>query len=148
MEQYLYPARILLPDFAEQTEPEKWAVIACDQFTSEPAYWEEADRFVGDAPSTLRMILPEAWLSDAAVRTPQINAAMERYLDGTLQEHPDSMLYVERTQSDGRVRRGIVGMIDLEQYDYRKGAQTLIRATEGTVLERIPPRVTIRHVNI
>lgn len=144
MEQYLYPARILLPDFAEQTEPEKWAVIACDQFTSEPAYWEEADRFVGDAPSTLRMILPEAWLSDAAARTPQINVAMERYLDGTLQEHPDSMLYVERTQSDGRVRRGIVGMIDLEQYDYRKGAQTLIRATEGTVLERIPPRVTIR----
>lgn len=144
MEQYLYPAQILLPDFTDGVDAKKWAVIACDQFTSEPAYWEEADSLVGEAPSTLRMILPEAWLADAAVRIPLINAAMEQYLASVLRVHPDSMVYVERTQSDGCVRRGIVGMIDLEQYDYRNGAQTLIRATEGTVLERIPPRVTIR----
>ncbi len=144
MSRYLYPADILLPNFENGTESEKWAVIACDQFTSEPAYWESVRSIVGNAPSTLHMILPEVYLDESEKRIPSIYAAMQTACDGVLQIHADSMLYIERTQSDGKVRRGIVGMIDLEQYDYRKGAQTPIRATEGTVLERIPPRMAVR----
>ena len=136
-------ADIFLPDF-EKHDPKKWAVVACDQFTSEPEYWQKAEALVGDAPSTLRMILPEVWLSEAETRIPAANEAMKRYLDTLLRPHTDTMIYVERTQSDGTVRRGVVLAIDLECYDYRKGASTLIRATEATVVERIPPRVAIR----
>lgn len=137
------PAEILLPDFGK-TDGEKWSVIACDQFTSEPAYWESVSRFVGNAPSTLRMILPEVYLSEAEARIPSVHAEMEKNIRDTLVAHPDCMIYLERTQSDGHVRRGIIGKIDLEAYDYRKGAASLIRATEGTVLSRIPPRVAVR----
>ena len=136
-------ADILLPDFSK-IDAEKWAVVACDQFTSEPQYWENAEKTVGDAPSTLRLILPEVYLSQTKERIPDINNTMEEYLNGVLVNHPDSMIYVERTQSDGSMRRGIVGAIDLECYDYTKGANALIRATEATVVERIPPRVAIR----
>jgi hypothetical protein len=122
----------------------KWAAIACDQFTSEPHYWEEADRLVGDAPSTLRMMLPEVYLSETDQRLPAIHAAMKEALSDHLVCHRGAMIAVERTQSDGRIRRGLVAQIDLEQYDYRKGSTALIRATEGTVLERIPPRVAVR----
>ena len=136
-------ADILLPDF-KSVDAKKWAVVACDQFTSEPHYWEAADKEVGDAPSTLRMILPEVYLSQTEERIPVINSTMEKYFSELLISHPDSMIYVERTQSDSTVRRGIVMAIDLEAYDFTNGASSLIRATEATVIERIPPRVAIR----
>ena len=124
-----YPANISLPDFSH-TNAEKWAVIACDQFTSEPAYWEACDRFVGDAPSTLRMILPEAWLGQndgsRAARTAEV---MRQYEGTVLREAPPSYIYVERTQPDGRVRAGLVGMVDLEDYDYAPASASPIRAT-------------------
>ncbi len=139
-----YPADILLPADADLT---KWAVVACDQFTSQPEYWQAVEETVGEAPSTLRMILPEAKLNapdvDSAIDA--INDTMKDYLDrGVFQMLPASMLYMERTQSDGRVRRGLIGMVDLEQYDFTPGSGALIRATEGTVLSRIPPRVKVR----
>ena len=136
-------ADILLPDF-EKISGTRWACIACDQYTSEPQYWENAKREVGSSPSTLDLILPEVYLSRTEEMLVQINNNMKEYLKNILISHPDSMLYLERTQSDGKIRRGIIGVVDLEEYDYRASAQTPIRATEGTVLERIPPRVRIR----
>lgn len=140
---YLQSADLLLPDFT-RVDGSRWAVIACDQFTSEPDYWKEVSDYVGDAPSTLSLILPELYLGERAQRLPRINAAMEEYCNSVLHAHKDSMIYLERTTSDGRVRHGIVGRIDLDSYDYAVGSTPLIRATEGTVLERIPPRVEIR----
>jgi uncharacterized protein (DUF1015 family) len=138
-----FPAEILLPDF-DRVDGTKWAVIACDQYTSEPNYWEQVAKTVGDAPSTLSLILPEVYLSEAEARIPAVNEAMKTSLESVLQANPDAMIYLERTQADGRIRRGIIGAIDLACYDYKKGSQSLVRATEGTVLERIPPRVAIR----
>ena len=136
-------ADILLPDF-DKISAKKWAVIACDQFTSEPQYWAAAENEVASAPSTLRMILPEVYLSEADARIPKINSTMDEYLSEILISHKDSMILLEREQSDGRIRRGLVLAIDLEAYDYTRGASSLIRATEATVAERIPPRVAIR----
>ena len=136
-------AEILLPDF-QKTDGTRWAVVACDQFTSEAHYWESVKASVGDAPSTLSMILPEVYLSETEKRVPVINQCMKEILEKHLISHPDAMIYLERTQSDGTVRRGVIGAVDLECYDYRAGSTSLIRATEGTVLERIPPRVAIR----
>lgn len=139
-----YPADILLPQNADMG---KWAVVACDQFTSQPEYWEAVEKNVGDAPSTLRMILPEAKLNDPDVEQhiAKINGAMKRYVDGgVFKTLPESLIYMERTQSDGKVRHGLIGMIDLDQYDYTPGSGALVRATEGTVLSRIPPRVKVR----
>ena len=139
-----FPADILLPQVSEM---EKWPVVACDQFTSQPEYWENAEKIVGNAPSALRLVLPEAYLNSAEVnrRIAGINASMEGYLaDGVFKTLPDSLIYLERTQSDDRVRHGLIGCIDLEQYDFTPGSGALIRATEGTVLERIPPRVRVR----
>lgn len=135
-------ANILLP----KTDFEKWAVIACDQYTSEPEYWDKVKSNVGDAPSTLNMILPEVYLSDDnSARTEKINNTMKKYIeDNVFEEYKDSFVYVERIQSDGKIRRGIVGKADLECYDYRSGKDAEIRATEQTVLSRIPPRVEIR----
>ena len=135
------PADILLP----KTGFEKWAVVACDQYTSEPEYWNDVESIVGDAPSALRVILPEIYLSgDNSERIAAINANMQSYLDGGIFDlHENSMIYVER-ESGVDIRRGIVGVIDLEDYDYSKGATSAIRATEATVIERIPPRVQIR----
>lgn len=138
-----YPADILLP----MNPTSAWPTIACDQYTAEPAYWEEAWRLVGDSPSTLRITLPEIYLKspDKEERIAGINRTMQEYLQsGILREYPDAMILTERTLPDGRVRRGIVGAVDLAAYDYTKGAKPMIRATEGTVLERIPPRVAIR----
>ena len=136
-------ADILLPD-DKKTSFEQWAVVACDQFTSEPEYWHSAEEIVGDAPSTLNMILPEVYLEETEERVDKINEKMVEYAESILVEYPDSMIYVERTQSDKTVRRGIMLAVDLEAYDYTKGANSLIRATEATVVERIPPRVAIR----
>ncbi len=144
MKKLFYPADIYFPELSGE-KGTKWACVACDQYTSEREYWREARRFVGEEPSTLNMMLPEAYLDMEAEAIPKINARMREYLaDGTLKCYEKSMIYLERVQSDGKVRRGIVGAVDLEEYDYNKGSETLIRATEGTVLERIPPRVAIR----
>ena len=139
-----YPADILLPNVRDMR---KWAVIACDQFTSQPAYWQKVEQEVGEAPTALRLVLPEVYLDqpDVEQRIQAVNACMETYLaENRFRSVPDSLVYVERTQSDGRIRHGIVGRIDLEQYDFTPGSKALIRATEGTVLERIPPRVRVR----
>ena len=139
-----YPADILLP---KEADMEKWAVVACDQFTSEPEYWQRVETTVGDAPSTLRLILPEADLKapDVEERISRINASMDDYLKRDLfTTLKDSLIYVEREQSDGKIRHGLVGMVDLDAYDFTPGSGALIRATEGTVLERIPPRARVR----
>ncbi|MBQ9016467.1 MAG: DUF1015 domain-containing protein [Firmicutes bacterium] len=138
------PADILLP---AAKNFETWAVVACDQFTSQPEYWERVEAAVADQASALRLILPEAQLSDGHTEEhiAKINETMLRYQeDGVFQEYPDAMIYLERTQSDGRIRRGVIGRIDLEEYDYSADSQSLVRATEGTVLERIPPRQAVR----
>ncbi len=143
MKNCFYPADILMPDF-NKVDGEKWAVIACDQHTSEPEYWEKAKEMSLNSPTTLELILPEVYLAETEERVPEINETMKKYVSDVLVEHSNALIYVERTQSDGAVRRGLVGKIDLEAYDYRKGATSLVRATEGTVLERIPPRVAVR----
>ena len=128
-------ANILLPDF-EKIEGTRWSVVACDQYTSEPAYWDEVEKQVGKHPSTLRLMLPELYLGESAARIPAIHANMEQALREWLIPHPASMICLERTLSDGTVRRGLIGKVDLEAYDYRKGSTSLVRATEGTVLSR------------
>ncbi len=135
-------ADILLP----KENFENWGTIACDQYTSEPEYWCGAKAAAGDKPSALNIVLPEVYLKpDNIDYINKINATMQAYLDENIfTEHKDTLVYVERTQPDGRIRRGIVGKIDLEAYDYRAGTTAEIRATEQTVLSRIPPRVEIR----
>ena len=138
------PADILLPRGCDMS---LWSVVACDQYTSQPEYWQRVEERVGKAPSTLRLILPESCLEgpDVELDIMEINATMSRYLrGGVLEEHPACLIYVERTLSNGAVRHGLMGMVDLEQYDYEPGASTMIRATEGTVISRIPPRVMVR----
>lgn len=136
---------ILLP--AAGTDLTKWAVIACDQYTSQPEYWEKVKSEVGTSPSTLNLIFPEIYLKDddAGERIAGINRTMEQYLDrGILESQGAGFVLVERSTPHTPSRKGLILALDLECYDYRPGAQTLIRATEGTVLERIPPRVKIR----
>lgn len=138
------PANILLPDVDSM---EKWAVIACDQFSSQPEYWKEVREYVGDAPSTLNMILPEAELGveNEKAKIQKINQNMKDYVEqGILKEYPDSFVYIERTLQNGKIRKGLIGMVDLESYSYEAGSDSAIRATEKTVLERIPPRMRIR----
>ena len=138
-------ADILLP---KDTDMEKWAVVACDQYTSEPQYWEKTDSIVGDAPSALRLTLPEVYLEDSDVekRIEDIHKTMDEYVgNGVFKEYKNALIYIERTQNDGKVRAGVVGAIDLEMYDYRKGSKSQVRATEATVIERIPPRIRIRN---
>lgn len=136
-------AKILLP--REGINLNKWAVVACDQFTSEPEYWDEVATYVGNEPSTLRIILPEVYLEspDKEARIEKINATMKDYLDsGILRERFEGLMLVERETR--KKRRGLVVALDLENYEYTKGSKTLIRATEGTVESRIPPRLEIR----
>ena len=134
-------AEFLLPA-AENME--KWPVVACDQYTAEPAYWEKAEQIVGDAPSALRLILPEAYLHQDAGRIEKIHTTMETYLQqGIFARSINGMVLTERTTESG-VRVGIVLAVDLEQYDYTRGSKPVIRPTEGTVTERIPPRLKVR----
>lgn len=141
------PANILLPQVKSM---EKWAVIACDQYTSQPEYWERVRKNVGDEASTLDLILPEAEMEEMnkdelETIIGNINKTMEDYIEsGKFVEYKNSYVYVERTLLDGSIRKGIVGMVDLEEYDYSDDAATDIRATESTVEERIPPRMNIR----
>lgn len=127
------------------TDLKKWAVIACDQFTSEPEYWQKVERIVGDAPSTLSLTFPEVYLDKPGEteRIQSIRLTMRRYLaEGILQPH-DGFVYVERTVG-GKTRKGVMLCLDLECYDYNKGSSSLIRATEGTIVDRLPPRIKIR----
>jgi len=127
------------------TDLKKWAVIACDQFTSEPEYWHDVEKIVGDAPSTLNLTFPEVHLEKpgGAERIQSIQAAMRKYMDeGILQPH-EGFIYVERSVA-GRTRKGVVLCLDLECYDYTKSSTSLIRATEGTIVDRLPPRMKIR----
>jgi hypothetical protein len=127
------------------TDLKKWAVIACDQFTSQPEYWNEVEKIVGDAPSTLNLTFPEVYLEKPGgeERIQNIQATMRKYMDeGILQPH-DGLVYVERTVA-GKTRKGIVLCLDLEAYDYTRGSSSLIRATEGTIVDRLPPRIKIR----
>ena len=139
------PANILLPN--DGIDMEKWSVIACDQFTSQADYWNAVEKYVADAPSTLNVVFPEIYLGTTTKqeRIKYINNTMDTYLtDGTLKQAvADGYVLVERTTESG-VRLGIVGLIDLEDYDFDPKNKTLIRATEGTVISRIPPRVKIR----
>ena len=128
------------------TDYSKWAVVACDQYTSEPEYWEQVEEIVGDAPSTLRLMLPEIYLDKEgeAERIKAIRETMDKYMtDGTLETLAPGCMLVKRT-AEGRTRLGLVIATDLEAYDFNKGSTSLTRATEGTVVERIPPRLRIR----
>jgi len=139
---------ILIPKTG--TDMKKWAVVACDQYTSEPEYWQNVNEFVGNAPSTLRLIFPEVYLEREDTEAKQrriaaINQAMCDYLEkGIFEEINDSIIYVERTTSSGKMRKGLVLAVDLENYDFSKGSRSMIRATEGTILVRLPPRIKIR----
>ena len=139
----LRTAEILLP--GSGVDLSKWAVVACDQFTAQPEYWRRAEAVVGDAPSALRLILPEVWLAESDARVPAIHAAMRRYLDDGLlvPAVKDGFVLVERATPAG-VRPGLVAALDLEEYDFTPGSRSLIRATEGTVLSRVPPRARVR----
>lgn len=138
-------ANMLLPN--SSIDYSKWSVIACDQYTSQPKYWQSVEDITKDSPSTLNLILPEVYLNsnDCEDRIAKIHSTMNEYLtNGVFTEHKDCFVYVERTQSDGKVRKGLIGAIDLEQYDYTKGSTSQVRATESTVIERIPPRLKVR----
>lgn len=137
-------ADILLP---KNENMEKWAVVACDQYTSEPEYWNETAKIVGESKSALKLILPEIYLEEEGVseRIEKIQKEMASYIESdTFTEYKNTLIYIERTQNDGKVRAGIVGAVDLEKYDYRKGSVSQVRATEATVVERIPPRMAVR----
>ncbi len=127
------------------TDLTKWSVIACDQFTSQPEYWSEVEKIVGEAPSTLNLTFPEVYLEQAGKegRISNIQASMRKYMDEGILEPHDGLIYVERTAA-GKTRKGIVLCLDLEAYDYNKGSSSLIRATEGTIVDRLPPRMKIR----
>ncbi len=135
-------ADILIP---RNVDFSKWSVVACDQYTSEPEYWEDVKEKTKNSPSTLNIVFPEVYLSEGDGRIEEINDTMQKYIDANIfKELKNSLVYVERTVGNGKIRHGLVGAIDLEEYDFNKGSGSYVRATEGTVLERIPPRVKIR----
>lgn len=143
MQQVFLPADILLP----RTDLTRWSVVACDQYSSEPDYWQRVEHFVGSAPSALRLILPEALLcsADRTALEDSIPAAMHSYIEGGLFDTlENSFIYTERSLADGSVRRGIIGRLDLEAYDYVPHSLTPVHSTEGTVEDRLPPRVALR----
>lgn len=145
MANHFTSANLLLPQTGSF---EKWAVIACDQYTSDPAYWKSVRDHVDGAPSTLHLIIPEAELhcSDEEV-THRVCECMDRYMEeGLFAEYPNAYVYVERSLLDGSVRQGIVGVVDLDTYDYEPKENTRIFATEQTVLQRVPPRVAVRRI--
>ncbi|NLC43099.1 MAG: DUF1015 domain-containing protein [Clostridiales bacterium] len=136
--------QIMLPNHT--IDLKKWAVVACDQYTSQRSYWKAVEDEVGDSPSTLHMVFPEVYLedSDKDQRIINISSAMNEYMERNLLESLlPSFVYVERTLATG-TRKGLMIALDLEQYDYKEGSQSLIRSTEGTVLDRLPPRIAIR----
>jgi uncharacterized protein (DUF1015 family) len=141
----IHPANILIP--RKEVDLERWAVIACDQFTSDRSYWDQVEQTVADAPSTLRMIIPEAYLGDEAYSTAvaAIKRTMKEYIDREIfRVVENSILHVRRTLSSGTVRNGIVMSVDLDRYDFRDGSTSIVRASEATIPERLPPRIAIR----
>jgi len=136
--------KILLP--TEGLDMTKWAVVACDQFTSQPDYWLQVERLVSSNPSTFRLIFPEAFLEekDSNIRIQNINSNMELYLERNLIKEHSGFILVDRKTPQTPSRKGLIVSLDLEAYDYNKGSQTLIRSTEGTVIERLPTRIKIR----
>ena len=138
------PADILFPQVDDMS---KWAVIACDQFTSDNAYWDRVRKTAEGAPSTINLILPEAELGTEleAEHTAVINKTMAEYMEKEIfKTYPRALVYVERTLENGSIRKGLMGMVDLDAYDYSTGSTSAIRATERTVVERIPPRQRVR----
>ena len=137
--------KILLP--RREVDLQRWAVIACDQYTSDKDYWKKLEAFVAAEPSTLKLIFPEVYLeeSDSGARIAAINRCMQQYLDhGVLEEHPPGFLLIDRATSAVTSRKGLMLALDLEAYDYNDGSSSLIRATEGTILDRLPPRIRVR----
>jgi len=137
-------AKMLIP---QEKYMSKWAVVACDQYTSEPEYWEGIKKEIGDAPSTLNLILPEVYLEsdDVESRISSIEDNMKKYVDdGILKELPEGMMLVSRDTGGTCDRKGLVLAFDLECYEYTEGSHSLIRPTEKTVVERIPPRLKVR----
>ncbi len=137
------PADILLP----KENFENWSVIACDQYTSRPDYWEETLKNTNGKPSALHLIYPEVYLecADREKRIAEINRKMNEYIEGGIyNEYKNAFIYIERAQADGRLRCGLVGALDLDAYDFNPNSDSAVRATEKTVVERIPPRVEIR----
>lgn len=145
MANYFRASDILLP---KECAYSKWAVIACDQHTAEPEYWENVRRYIGNAPSTLDMFFPEADISKISGKIfEQYSSNMRTYMNRDFfRAYPDSYVYVERTLRNGAIRQGIVGVIDLEYYDYAPKTTTKIFATEATVLQRVPPRIALRKI--
>jgi hypothetical protein len=145
MYDYIFsPCDILLPANADMS---LWSIIACDQFSSEPGYWKDIENKVGNAPSALRLMLPEAYLgiNKPEAEAKKISSAMRDYLKSDVfMTVPDSYIYIERRLPGGKIRKGLLGALDLEYYDYSKGSSSIIRATEGTVEDRLPPRVAVR----
>ncbi len=142
---FLNEASILLP--CDNINLTKFSVVACDQYTSQPEYWQEVVDKIGSCVSSYNIIFPEIYLEhdDFEQKIEKINQAMDNYHQNNFfKTFADSMFYIERTLNNKKVRRGVIATIDLEHYDYKSGADNYIRATEGTVLERIPPRVKIR----
>lgn len=138
------PADILLPKSEDMS---KWATIACDQFSSEPEYWERVKNYVGNSPSTLNMMLPEAWLEGADMEkaADDIGACMDRYShDDVFHQVTDSYIYIERRLPGGKMRRGIVGALDLDAYNYDPKSGAPVKASENTALDRLPPRIMMR----
>ncbi len=136
---------ILLP--AKHVDLQKWAAIACDQFTQDREYWQKAESYVGEAPSTLHLFLPEVYLegADNTERLNTIHQNMQKYTtDGTFASPIHSFIYIERKTAYNRTRKGLIAAIDLDQYEWKPFSNSLIRATEGTIVDRLPPRIKIR----
>ena len=137
--------QVLLPK--KDIELDKWAVVACDQYTSQPEYWDGVQQMVGEQPSTFHLIFPEIYLEreDMDERIQRINRSMEEYLEKEiLAPQSPGFVYVERQVCGDRVRRGLMVALDLDRYEYTRGSGALIRATEDTVVKRLPPRIKIR----
>lgn len=140
----VYIPKVLLPP--KTTDMSLYAVVACDQFTSQPEYWNKVEEATKGVLSAYHLILPEIYLEEENVdsRIRSINSTMSEYIDNNIFTETEGFILVRRTLSDGKVRDGLIIAVDLEQYNFSKGTTALIRATEGTVLERIPPRLKIR----
>ena len=136
-------AKILVP--RSNVDMEKWSVVACDQFTSQPEYWEDVEKFVSEEPSTYHLILPEAYLGTKKGERHQaaVNDKMLQYIGKDIFEEVEGLILVEREIETG-TRKGFMAILDLEKYDFQKDSASLIRATEGTITDRLPPRIAIR----
>lgn len=134
---------VLLP--TKNVDYSSWAVVACDQYTSQPEYWQKTKRIISDSPSTFWMILPEAFLDTEEEETHQstINSRMLEYLENDVLQPINGFIFTERSIGNTK-RRGLIAALDLEEYSFKKGTQSLIRSTEGTIIDRLPPRIKIR----